>query len=398
MPIEVLDSLRKAFQHRLNGVSGCCIEVTDWTTVLVRLIPKVPKPVDMTQWRPIALSSCVRKLYCAILISLLEELSGPLHREACGFRKGHQVAEITEALRVGLEKSKLYGQELTIIQADVLKAFDHMSHDEILRSLEYYGVPQRLQHSLLLELAGTVMLLVLEHVAAACPVLLFAAGKQGGTETLALWNRILDSRLAEAAKIRRDEGLGWKLIDEGYADEVITHLFWADDVYIVCSTLEGSKRMLEHFSSSIEQAGLRWKPESLKVLNNMNSEVFVESWNTCFGPLELHHVTSFIALGVAIDNFGSTDCAVNHRVGCFWVSWSALKAKFCSRRVPLAVRISRFYDTLVRSLLFNAGGWTPSERFLRRIGGIELRCLRAMGGRTKHRRKVTMTSLLALTA
>jgi hypothetical protein len=37
----------------------------------------------------------------------------------------------------------------------------------------------------------------------------------------------------------------------------------------------------------------------------------------------------------------------------------------------------------VRSLLSNAGGWTPSERLLRRIGGIELRCLRAMGGRTK---------------
>ncbi len=68
----------------------------------------------------------------------------------------------------------------------MIKAFDHMSHDEIRRSLEYYGVPQRLQHSLLLELAGTVMYLVLEHVAAACPGLLFAAGKQGGTETPAL--------------------------------------------------------------------------------------------------------------------------------------------------------------------------------------------------------------------
>jgi hypothetical protein len=94
-------------------------------------------------------------------------------------------------------------------------------------------------------------------------------------------------------------------------------------------------------------------------------------------------VTSFIALGVAIDIFGSTDCAVNHRVGCFWVSWSALKAKFCSRRIPLAVRISRFYDTLVRSLLFNAGGWMLSERLLRRIGRIELRSLRARGGRSK---------------
>jgi hypothetical protein len=103
MPIEVLDSLRKTFQHRLNGVSGCCSEVADCTSVLVRLIPKVPRPVDMTQWRPIALSSCVQKLYCAILILLLDEMSGPLHREACGFRKGHQVAEITEALRIGLE-------------------------------------------------------------------------------------------------------------------------------------------------------------------------------------------------------------------------------------------------------------------------------------------------------
>jgi hypothetical protein len=58
--------------------------------------------------------------------------------------------------------------------------------------------------------------------------------------------------------------LGWKLTDEGYSDEVITHFFWADDVYIVCSTLEGSKKMFEHFSSSIEQAGLRWKPSRSK--------------------------------------------------------------------------------------------------------------------------------------
>ena len=141
--------------------------------------------------------------------------------------------------------------------------------------------------------------------------------------------------------------------------------------------------MTEHFSSSVELAGLKWKPESLKVLNHMNSEVFVESWNNCFGPLELHHVASFIALGVATDNLGSTDCAVDHRVGCFWVSWSGVKAKFCSRRVPVSVRILRFYDTLLRSLLFNAGGWTPCERLLRHIGVIKLRCLRAMGGRTK---------------
>jgi hypothetical protein len=199
--------------------AGAALKLLIGLLFLSGLFPKVPKPVDMTQWRPIALSSCVQKSYCAILILLLDELSGPLHREACGFRKGHQVAEITEALRIGLDKSKLYGQELTIIQADVLKAFDHMSHDEIRRSLECYGPPQRLQHSLLLEMAGTVMFLVLEQFAAACPVLLYAAGTQGGTETPALWNRIWDSCLAEAASLCREEGLGWKLVDEGYDDE-----------------------------------------------------------------------------------------------------------------------------------------------------------------------------------
>jgi hypothetical protein len=122
------------------------------------------------------------------------------------------------------------------------------------------------------------MFLVLEHVAAACPVLLFAAGKQGGTETPALWNRI-------AAKICRDEGLGWKLIDEGYDDEVITQFFWADGVYIVCSTLEGSKRMFEHFSSSIEQAGLRRKPESLKVLKHECGGCLLKVGIRVFDPL-----------------------------------------------------------------------------------------------------------------
>ena len=94
---------------------------------MARLIPKLPKPTDVSQRRHIALSSCVQKLYCAILALLLEHLSKPLSREACGSRKGHQVAEITEALRIGLEQSKLYGQQMVVIQADARKAVDHVS-------------------------------------------------------------------------------------------------------------------------------------------------------------------------------------------------------------------------------------------------------------------------------
>jgi hypothetical protein len=104
MPVDVLDSVRKYVQNRLNANSTCCEVISDWSKVLVRLIPKLPQPTDVSRWRPIALSSCVQKLYCAILALLLEELSKPLNREACGFRSGHQVAEITEALRIGLEQ------------------------------------------------------------------------------------------------------------------------------------------------------------------------------------------------------------------------------------------------------------------------------------------------------
>jgi hypothetical protein len=58
--------------------------------------------------------------------------------------------------------------------------------------------------------------------------------------------------------------------------------------------------------------------------------------------------------------------------------------KICDRRIPLMLRVSRFYLTFGRVLLYGAGGWRLSKDLLKGIERIEHICLRQMLCRHRH--------------
>ena len=98
---------------------------------------------------------------------------------------------------------------------------------------------------------------------------------------------------------------------------------------------------------------------------------------------------TLVALGVGIDRRGSVECAMDHRLRCFDILWSSVKARFCDRRVPLTLRVSRWYSTLARTFLFMAGGWAPRDTVLAKIRKMETRCLHEMFGRQKGEQEST---------
>ena len=95
----------------------------------------------------------------------------------------------------------------------------------------------------------------------------------------------------------------------------------------------------------------------------------------------MQNVVSMVALGVSIDRRGTVESAMDHRILCFNIIWASVKARFCDRRVPLTLRVSRWYSTLARTALFMAGGWAPRETVLNKLRKMETRCLREMIGR-----------------
>ena len=381
----IIEKLRVLFEHRVNGAVGHRGPIKQWRKVLVKLIPKTEDASHIKNWRPISLTACLQKWYRSIVSSLVNIHSDALSPDGVGFREGGQVRDITETIRTCLEKSRAWGLGCSILQADISKAFDSMTHSQIGQSLDDSNTPHILQHAILQELSCNDMLLNLDGMTSEVSVFLESAGKQGATETPALWNRHLEVPM-KAAKTRFAlEGLGFVLPVSDGADIVTTHMFWADDCYFFGQNIDQTRRMFSIASEEIAKVGLSWKANSLKVLDNarQDGETIVHDWGNDSGSWKIHDVPSFVALGVGIDRIGSTECAVSHRLKTVHAIWNKVRTKFCCRRTPLLLRTRRFYDTIGRSLLFGAGGWQLKENIIAQLCHCEQTFLREMTQRNK---------------
>ena len=116
-----------------------------------------------------------------------------------------------------------------------------MNHEILIRCLESYRTPIRLIHAITQELSETEMCLHLGQIRGLISVLLVSAGKQGSSETPSLWNRMLDTALGRARHICLEAGLGAVFKETGREDFVLSHLFWADDVYLFASSLSDAR-------------------------------------------------------------------------------------------------------------------------------------------------------------
>ena len=255
----------------------------------------------------------------------------------------------------------------------------------LVQVLESFHVPPYLVCALLRELSGCNMDLQMQGIPADRDVLLSNGGKQGGTEIPSLWIRIADRAAQNAALRWKHEGLCIALdleLDSGA--QQLTHLFWADDFYLLAKGTVEVERMFIILTEEIVKLGLTWKPSSLQALvtnpdcvaDRLLFQASGTTWTIKIMP-------KIVALGVAIDNHGSTDVAFNHRLSQFIAHFEARSKVLCARRVPLKARIRRFYETCVRTLLYSAGGWTYSVSLLERLRKAAYRCLRRMFGRQK---------------
>ena len=229
-----------------------------------------------------------------------------LSDECVGFRRGHQVSEITETIRLALEKSHAWGRPIFILQSDISKAFDSLDHGCLETCLSEQGTPAALIHAVLAELAECTMTFKMGAVHTQTNVLLFSAGKQGASDTPHLWNRYLDSigRRARA----RFEALNLGIIYDrpGESPFRLTHLYWADDCYFFAESQENLETMFSIMSEELGRFKLTWKPASLKFLASHESyKTCNYTWENPLGVWEVKGVDRFVALGIAIDRCGS---------------------------------------------------------------------------------------------
>lgn len=114
-----------------------------WAEMEASLMSKVAKPTLATQFRALHTTPTLAQIYDKVLQRRIEpNLQNQLGPEILGFRKHHQVHELTLYLRTLITSQREWGRPLYILEADVKKASDECEHGEISESLQLQRVPE----------------------------------------------------------------------------------------------------------------------------------------------------------------------------------------------------------------------------------------------------------------
>ena len=230
-------------------------ELADWFTLWLylsfkkgrtTLLPKVERPSQASQYRPITVSSMLARLFHSVIASRLRSV--PINYRQKGYRDYDGIAASVWKLRLLVEHAKNNQKSpLYVVFLDVKKAFDSVSHESMLLVLaaERAGLPRPLLDYLKYAHEGCTTQFSSdpnrEEVAVRCGV------KQGDPLACYLFNFQMD--WASAAL---DPAIGYPVSDGVKVNSGLL----ADDTWLAASTPQGLQRLLDVFLEELRVAGM----------------------------------------------------------------------------------------------------------------------------------------------
>ena len=211
------------------------------------LLPKGTSEMqNISNWRPLSISSVLLRLYTKILAKRLTNAVS-LHPSQRGFIPAPGVEQNSVLLEHLIRKQKKEKGTLAVAFLDLAKAFDTISHDLFAKGLERLGVPSQFIRVVedLYDGATTSFATVNGETR---QIRINQGVKQGDPLSPILFNVCLDPMFCS---LERD-GKGW-----GKKEDSITALGYADDTAVISDSREGLEKNLALVKAYCDQVGLR---------------------------------------------------------------------------------------------------------------------------------------------
>ena len=313
----------------------------EWSLIDLVCIPKVKKPLDVSQFRFIARLPVLQKWYLRSIIELVNRSVDPSPVHTYGFKKGCRIAHITELLREILHLSRKWGRDAYILQLDVRTEFGSMSHGEIVLTLRRRGVHPYLIGAVEAEYRFLIGRVILADADVSEQLAFLRGGRQGGIETPSLYTTMMEDVAGDLVEDWNEKGLGFQL-EEG--SQPVNHALWADNFFIIGGSWDQVSYMLRTLTVKLYALGFTWKPDSPELLPSQCSKTpDVTSFLTPDGvDLELQVVGHLVCLGVYLDNVGSTSESFNYRATQADKSFYANLKTLQKKEGPVAKRFEAF--------------------------------------------------------
>lgn len=208
---------------------------------------------DLSNWRPISLSSCLYKLYTGILADRLGKWAlrtkavSPIQK---GFMPAEGCLEHNFILQQAIDDARLRGADLTITWLDLRNAFGSVPHSVITFMLQQHGV-----HPVLVE--------VIQDAYASCSttfvtasgetrqVQMLAGVKQGDPLSPIVFNLALESLIRSTLDLKEDHG--YKLLEHQ-----VNALAYADDLVLLAKSPQNMQALLNTIGEVATWSGLHF--------------------------------------------------------------------------------------------------------------------------------------------
>ena len=178
-----------------------------------------------------------------------------------------------------------------------------------------------LLRALLREISGMKGCLSLPRVSPSELFDIERGGKQGGVETPDEFNVMMEWLLEPLSRSWAQRHMGYTFAGGG---PLLTHLLWADNVFILASSVCQFNTMVQELTDAVYAAHFRWKLSSLEcmVCRPSDGEEVPAPILSTGTPVKFRIVGEMQVLGVLLNNTGDTKASQDHRFAqaeaCFW--------------------------------------------------------------------------------
>ncbi len=269
LPVDVFIALSKELSpfltHLFNYILESGTYPESWSTGIISPVPKVPCPKSEDQFRRISLLPAVSKIFDTIINNRLEFIDSAFALDDIfngGFKKGSRTSDNLFIMNGIIQKYKTLGVPIYICFVDFKRAFDCINRLFLFAKLHRDGFSGKLLDILFDMYTKTQSKIKWKGFLSKVFQDKFGVN-QGGITSPYLFKSFL-----------KDLG---KSLDDAHGvvmyKNIIKHLLWADDLYLVSTTAPGIQKQIDNLSGYCK----KWQ----LVVNTMKTKIVI------FGRVEI---------------------------------------------------------------------------------------------------------------
>ncbi|EYC18843.1 hypothetical protein Y032_0026g1397 [Ancylostoma ceylanicum] len=333
---------------------------------VISLLFKKGDPLDIGNFRPIALLSTVYKLFSSILAHRMLnclEVNQPV--EQAGFRRKYSTVDHIHVINQLIEKSHEYKFPLYMAFVDFSKAFDSVEYDAIWKSLMCQGV-----HPKIIRLLSNIYAsaeVAIKISANPVPIQVSRGVRQGDPISPALFAAVLETIF---------RNMDWSKKGININGCYLNHLRYADDIVIFAHDAKELERMLQEMSENSDAVGLKINLSKTVIMSNsVNIPILIDG-------RAAPYCTSFAYLGQRVSFDGDLTAEISRRIQSGWSAFSRFRPYFTNRRIPMKFKRRLYVSCVEPSLLYGCETWVMRKKEMSMLVIAQRKMMRRMLGVT----------------